>query len=164
MSLPQSHYSLLFTLLLYSEFSNDASTFAPNATTSISTSVTNLIRATLQGVSGGTSYRWFRLAFHPYTHVTRTICTSETLRTSTPRWKSFILHRYRSINFGLPINDLFAVLLLAFATASPFLGVNLAIYRSSLERFSKRTARRRLKTCPPYIIITTRFQNYFNSI
>lgn len=59
----------------------------------------------LRVVSGGTSHSRPRLAFHPYPQVIRTICTSASVRSSTPLSEGFNLPRDRSAGFGSPTSD-----------------------------------------------------------
>jgi len=56
--------------------------------------------AILGETSEGTSNSMVRLVFRPYTHLRRTICTSETLRTSTRVSPGFVLDRHSSPSFG----------------------------------------------------------------
>ena len=53
----------------------------------------------------GTSYYRSRLAFHPYTQVIQTICTSVLVRSSTQFSPGFNLPTHRSTGFGYPTND-----------------------------------------------------------
>jgi len=59
----------------------------------------------LRLVSRGTSHSRPRLAFHPYAQVIRVICTSTSVRTSTPLSGGFILPRHRSTGFGYRTHD-----------------------------------------------------------
>lgn len=91
------------------------------------------------------------MAFHPYTQVIRTICTSEPVQSSTYLSTGFNLPRHRSTGFGSPSSDsrLLPTSRLApcgvarhrFPCGSPRKAVNLATERNSLARFSKRTNR-----------------------
>lgn len=73
---------------------------APKPTIGRSTARNTSSEICLRAVSAGTSYFQSRLDFHPYTQVTRAICTSAPLRSSTPLSKGFNLPRNRSAGFG----------------------------------------------------------------
>ena len=59
----------------------------------------------LRLVSRGTSYPRPRLAFHPYAQVIRVICTSTSVRSSTPLSEGFNRPRHRSTGFGFRTHD-----------------------------------------------------------
>lgn len=124
----------------------------PKPTISSSTTRTTSSEICLRAVSAGTSYFRSRLDFHPYTQVTRTICTSVTLRSSTPLSKGFNLPRHRSTGFGYRRSDSWRAhhpprnaAGIRFPYGFPVLPVNLARPRNSLARFSKRKIRRCLR-------------------
>ena len=58
------------------------------------------VPAILGETSEGTSYQMVRLVFRPYTHVKRSICTSEPCRASTRISPGFALRGHSSPSFG----------------------------------------------------------------
>ena len=125
----------------------------PKPTISSSTTRTTSSEICLRAVSAGTSYFRSRLDFHPYTQITRAICTSAPLRSSTPLSKGFNLSRHRSTGFGYrgldwrrahpPPRPKAAGTW--FPSGFPVDPVNLAKPRNSLARFSKRKTRHCLR-------------------
>lgn len=101
----------------------------------------------LRVVSGGTSYRRFRLVYRPYTRVRRVICTSTSLRSSTLHYRASTCPGIDQPASGLtpvtPRDHTGPLVSCGLSLSLRLPCVNLATDVNSLARFSKRITEHR---------------------